>query len=212
VAALALLAALLSWPAALLSWPAALASADSFTPVRLNIEVAPVARLGAPLKVKVAVTADPSVLDGSEGPMRIEVKLATECGGNFQTTPGVTLMNKQLNPQPAAGQAYSASASGSGRPHAYGQQSVCTFLEDATVGRVYANDESIQVSVSKSCTTAGRRYDVASRSLTRAQRQLRRARGATARRRARRLVAKRRRTLARDRRLGVRACGRGVPL
>jgi hypothetical protein len=205
-------AAALALLAALLSWPAALASADSFTPVRLNIEVAPVARLNAPLKVTVAVTADPSVLDSTEGPMRIEVRLATECGGNFQTTPGVTLMNKQLNPQPATGQAYSASVTGSGRPHAYGQQTVCTFLEDATVGRVYANDESIQVSVSKSCTTAGRRYDAASRSLTRAQRQLRHARGATARRRARRLVTTRRRALARDRRLGVKACGRGVPL
>jgi hypothetical protein len=205
-------AAALALLAALLSWPAALAGADSFTPVRLNVKVAPVARLGAPLKVAVGVTADPSVLDGSEGPMRIEVKLATECGGNFQTTPGVTLMNKQLNPQPAAGQAYSATATGAGRPHAYGQQSVCTFLEDATVGRVYANDESIQVTVSKSCTAAGRRYDAASRSLTRAQRQLRRARGTAARRRARRLVATRRLTLTRDRRLGVKACGRGVPL
>jgi hypothetical protein len=205
VAALALLAALLSWPAAL-------ASADSFTPVRLNIKIAPVARLGAPLKVTVAVTADPSVLDSSEGPIRIEVRLASECGGNFQTTSGVTLMNKQLNPQPATGRAYSASASGSGRPHAYGQQSVCTFIEDASVGRVYANDESIQVTVSKSCTTAGRRYDAAGRSLTRAQRQLRRARGVSTRRRASRLVAARQRTLARDRRLGIRACGRGVPL
>ncbi len=205
LAALALLAALLSLPVAL-------SSADSFTPVRLNIKVAPVARLHAALKVTVAVTADPSVLDLSEGPMRIEVRLATECGGNFQTTPGVILMNKQLNPQPATGQAYSARVTGSGRPSAYGQQTVCTFLEDATVGRVFANDESIQVTVSKSCTTAGRRYDAASRSLVRARRQLRRARGATARRRARRLVTKRQRTLARDHRLGVRACGRGVPL
>jgi hypothetical protein len=162
----------------------------------------------------VGVAADPSVLDRSEGPVRIEDKLVTECGGNFQTTPGVTLMNKQLISQPAAGQAYSATATatGSGRPHVYNQQSVCTFLEDATVGRVYANDESIQVTVSKSCTTAGRRYDAASRSLTPAQRQLRCARGAGARRRVRRLVATRRRTLARDRRLGVKACGRGVPL
>jgi hypothetical protein len=205
VAALALLTALLSWPAAL-------ASADSFTPVRMNIKIASVARRHAALKVMVGVTADPSVLGTSEGPMRIEVRLATECGGNFQTTPGVTLMNKQLNPQPASGRAYSARATGSGRPSAYGVQTVCTYIEDANVGRVYANDESIQVTVSKSCTAAGARYDSASRALKGAERQLRRARGTTAKRRATRLVAKRKQTLARDRRAGTRACGRGVPL
>jgi hypothetical protein len=198
--------------AALLSWPAALASADSFTPVRMNIKIAPVARRHAALKVTVAVSADPTVLDGSEGPLRIEVRLSNECGGNFQTSPGITLMNKQLNPQPATGQAYSAKASGSGKPAAYGIQTVCTYIEDATVGRVYANDESIQVTVSKSCTAAGARYDSASRGLKGAERQLRRARGTAAKRRAKRLVAKRKQTLARDRRAGTRACGRGVPL
>jgi hypothetical protein len=191
---------------------ASLAAADSFTPVTLSITVASVARLHAPLKVTVKVGADPGVLDTREGPMRIEVKLASECGSNFQTSPGVTLLNRQLNPQPATGRAYSATATGSGRPNSYGTQTVCTFLEDTDVGREYANDESIQVKVSKPCTVAGSRYDAVHSALARAKRELRRARGRAARRRLARLVAKRQLRLTRDRRLGVAACGPGVPL
>jgi hypothetical protein len=96
--------------------PAAPAAADSFTPVRLTITIAPVARRDAPLAVTVGVSADPAVLDGSAGPLRIGVKLASECGGTFQTTPGTTLLNAALSPQPATGRAYSGTARGSGRP------------------------------------------------------------------------------------------------
>lgn len=186
--------------------------ADSFTPVRLNISVAPVARLRAPLRVTVGVSADPGVLDGSEGPMRIGVKLAGECGGNFQTTPGDTLLNAQLDPQPATGRAYAATARGSGRPSAYGVQTVCVYLEDTDVGRVYANSESDTVAVSRPCTAQANRYQAAERALTRARRRLRRARRGSARRRARRTVARDERWAARDRRAARRACGRGVAL
>jgi hypothetical protein len=188
------------------------AGAGSFTPVRLNISLAPVARLGAPLRVTVAVTADPGVLDGSEGPMRIGVKLAGECGGSFQTTPGVTLLNAQLNPQPATGQAYAATARGAGRPTAYGVQTVCAYLEDTDVGRVYANDESETIEVSRACTAAADRYDAAERVLTRARRRLRHTRGRSARRRARRAVTRDARLAARDHRAARQACGPGVPL
>jgi hypothetical protein len=86
------------------------------------------------------------------------------------------------------------------------------FLEDADVGRVYANDESEQVDVSRACTAAGARYDAARQALTRAQRRLRHTRGTAARARLRRTIAKRRRTLSRDRRRGRSACGSGVAL
>jgi hypothetical protein len=66
---------------------AAAAAADSFTPVRLAIDVAPVARLHQPLKINVDVTADPSVLDDATGPLRIRVKLAGKCGGSFRRHP-----------------------------------------------------------------------------------------------------------------------------
>jgi len=208
-------AAALALPATLvaaLTLPSALASADSFTPVTLSIKATPVARLRAPFPVRVTVGADPGVLDTSEGPMRIEVKLAGECGGNFQTTPGTTLLNKQLKPQPATGRAYSATAGGWGQPKAYGSQTLCVFLEDTDVGRVYANDESNQVDVSRPCTASARRYDSARRQLTRAQRQLRHTRRRAERRRLQRTIAKRKRTLNRDRRQARAACGPGVAL
>jgi hypothetical protein len=197
---------------ALLALPASLATADSFNPVSLAITIAPVARLHAPLSVQIGVSADPGVLDTAEGPMVIGVKLAGECGATFATTPGPTLLHQQLEPQPATGRAYSATAHGSGRPTAYGTQTVCVFLEDADVGRVYANDESEQVDVSRACTAAGARYDAARQALTRAQRRLRHTRGTAARARLRRTIAKRRRTLSRDRRRGRSACGSGVAL
>jgi hypothetical protein len=192
--------------------PASLAAADSFNPVTMSIAVAPVARLAAPLTVTVGVKADPGVLDTAEGPLRVEVKLAPECGGDFQHTPGVTLINLALSPQPTSGKAYSGTVSDRGRPLAYGSQTVCAYLEDSTVGRVYANDESLTVNVTPQCTAAGRRYDSAAKALARARRQYRHAHGRKARRRAARLVKRRKRTLAGDRRRGVAACGPGVPL
>lgn len=132
---------------AVLVAPAAVASADSFTPVRLDITIAAVAHRGTALPIKVTVSADPGVLDGSAGAMRIGVRLAAECGGNFQTTVGDTLLDQQLNPQPATGKAYVATATGSGDPTAEGEQTVCAYLQDSDVGRVYANDESRTVDV-----------------------------------------------------------------
>lgn len=205
-------AALLTALAAALALPASAATADSFTPVRLNITIAPVARLHKPLAVTVTVSADPGVLDGSEGPMRIEVRLAGECGGDFQTTPGNVLLNKQLSPQPATGRAYAASARGAGRPGAYGVQTVCVYLEDADIGRVYGNDESLQVDVSRPCTTAAGRYDAAEKTLKANQRRLRRTHRAGVRRRLKTTVARNRRTAPQDRRRAAAACGSGVPL
>jgi hypothetical protein len=134
---------------------AASAGADSFTPVRLAITVASSAHVGTSLPISVTVSADAGVLDGSEGPLRIEVKLAGECGGDFATTPGTTLLNARLSPQPTTGKAYTATATGAGRPAATGTQTVCAFLEDSEVGRLYANDESDQVDVGPAVPSAG---------------------------------------------------------
>lgn len=194
---------------ALLAVPA---GADSFTPITMSLQVSPVARLRAALPVTVTIQADPGVLDTGSGPMRMQIKLASECGGDFQHTSGVTLMDRALSPQPATGRAYQGTLRASGRPLAYGVQTVCAYLEDSNVGRVYANDEATAVTVSVPCTAAGRRYDTDARSLARARRSLRRARGRGARTRARRLVTRRTRSLNADRRRGVAACGRGVSL
>jgi hypothetical protein len=197
--------------AAVLTLPASLAGADSFDPVTVSLTSTAVARLHAKYRVKAAITADPGVLDIAEQPVRIGVKLASECGADYEHTTGPAVLNQPLKPQPSVGRAYSGTLTGWGRPAAYGDQALCMFIEDR-IGRVYASDQSDQVNVSRPCTAAASRYDRAARSLGRAQRRLRRTRSEAARRRLRRTVARRRRTLAGDRRHGVAACGRGVAL
>jgi hypothetical protein len=178
--------------------PAALAGADSFTPVRLTIKVASVARLNTKLPITVSIGADAGALDSS-APLRLRVKLAPECGGAFAATPGTVLLDKALSPQPATGKSYAATIRGSGRPKAYGADTVCVFVEEQGDSREFATDQSLQVNVSKPCTIAARRYDQARAALSRARRK---HRGLAA---ARRLVAN-------DKRAGLKRCGRGVPL
>ena len=164
------------------------ASADSFTPVRLQIRIAPVARAHAPLAIAVTVSADPGALDNRDGSLRIRVKLAGECGGTYQFTPGQVLLDKRLSPQPTFGHAYTATARGRGVPTTYGQLTVCTWLEDEGASRDFATDQSVQVTVSRPCTVAAARYDAARRH-----------------HRSKSIVAA-------DRRRARRACGNGVPL
>jgi hypothetical protein len=175
--------------------PASLAGADSFTPVRLTITVTPIARLHAPLAVTVRVSADPGALDTRSGPLRVHVKLASECSGTYQYTSGPVLLDKPLSPQPSTGRAYSAVARGAGKPLAYGVQTVCTWLDDDN--RMFESDQSVQVNVSAACTHAASHYD--------AIRRQRAMPGAAAKRR-------RRRALAAAQRSARRACGPGVPL
>lgn len=177
----------------------ATAVADSFTPVALNVSIAPVARLHMPLRVKVAVTADAGVLDTATAPLRIRVKLATECGGEFAGTAGTVLLDKRLAPQPATGHAYSGSASGSGRPTRYGVQTVCVFMEEEGDDRQFATDTASEVDVSRPCTAEAARYDLAERAL---KRDSRRRQG----------LARARRIASADRRRARQLCGTGVPL
>lgn len=193
---------------------AATAGADSFTPVNLAITIAPTARLAKPLAIDVTVTADPGALDTATAPLRIRARLTGECGGTFDTTPGPVLIDQQLNPQPATGKAYRASARATGKPVAYGRLTVCAFLEEEGDNRQFANDtaDPPEVDVSKPCTVAAGRYDRDRAALARAKRQLRHAKRRARRTRLRKLVARRTRTVARDRRAARSACGPGVPL
>lgn len=120
----------------------AAAVADSNTPVRLSVRLGRGARVHRPLSVQVAVSADPGVLDVRTAPLRIEVKLASECGGVFRYTPGTTLLNRRLKPQPVTGHAYHAVARGSARPRQAGLQTVCVWLVEEGDGRVFASDQS----------------------------------------------------------------------
>jgi hypothetical protein len=191
---------------------AASATADSYAPIRMTTRVSAVARAHAPLKASVAISADSGVLDVAEGSLQVQVKLATECGGSFETTPGTTLVNAPLNPPPHNGQAYSGSVSGSGRPTDFGTQTLCVFLEDSDVGRVFAHDDSGHVDVSLPCTSAASRYDTAAKALSRARRQLRHTRRKARRRSVQRTIARRRTTANRARRAARKACGAGVTL
>ena len=161
---------------------------DSFTPVTLSISVTPVARARAPLHIAVTVTADPGALDTRSAPLRVRVRLASECGGTFAYTSGPVLLDQRLRPQPATGHAYRAVARGSGRPTTYGSMTVCTWLQDEGDNRVFASDQSVQVNVSRACTVAAGRYDADRR-----------------RHRGRAMLIK-----ARNR--ARRACGPGVPV
>lgn len=190
------------------------AGADSFNPVRLSISVAPVARLAKPLSISVQVSADPGALDTATAPLRIRVKLAGECGGTFDTTPGPVLLDAELNPQPATGHAYQATARGAGKPTAYGVRTACAFLEEEGDNRQFANDttDPPQVDVSKPCTLAARRYDRDRAALARAKRQLRHAKRRSRRAQLKKQVVRRTRTVARDRHAARSACGAGVAL
>src|SRR5437660_1619150 len=171
-----------------LAMGASTATADSSNPVRLRIVVAPVARAHTPLRIAIAVSADPGALDSRSAPLRIRVKLAGECGGTYQYTSGPVLLDKRLSPQPTTGHAYAATARGGGSPRTYGLLTVCAWLEEEGDNRDFAVDDSSQVDVSRPCTVAAARYDAARR-----------------RHRRRSLVAA-------DRRRARRACGPGVPL
>jgi hypothetical protein len=140
-----------------------LALADSFTPVRLFVHVARVARLGEPLRMRVSVSADAGALDDRRAPLQIQLKLARECGGTFADTRGVVLLDRRLSPQPLAARPYQASASGSGRPRTYGVQTVCAWLVEEGDQRTFASEQSVRVEVSRACTLAAARYDRARR-------------------------------------------------
>jgi hypothetical protein len=175
------------------------AAADSYEPIVLATRIAPVARLQRPLPIAVTVSADRGALDDRSAPLRIEVKLAEECGGAYQDTPGVTLLDRQLRPEPQTGRAYRASFHGAGRPQAYGAQTVCEWLEEEGDNRLFASDQSLQVDVSRACTSRAARYDAARRALARAQRR-------------HRAVPRARRAAGAARRAARRACGAGVAL
>jgi hypothetical protein len=134
--------------ALLVALPATLAGADSFDPVTLNVTIARTARLHHKLTVRVTVTADPGVLDTRTAPLRVAVKLASECA-TYQYTMGTVLLNRALNPQPATGHAYRATARGTGRPASVGKKTVCVWLLESGDGRVFASDQSDTVTVKR---------------------------------------------------------------
>jgi hypothetical protein len=182
--------------------PASLAGADSFTPVRLGITVTPVARRHVKLPITVQVSADAGAFDPATAPLRVQVKLASECGGTYQYTPGTVLIDQRLSPQPVKGQPYSATVKGSRKPPAFGAQTVCVFLNEEGEDRTFASDQSTVVNVSRPCTTKAKRYDRARRALHRLKHH----------RHTRQKLQRAKHKVHRTRRAARRACGPGVKL
>jgi len=193
------------------------AAGDAFDPVALEVEAPAIARSDRPLSIAATVTADPGALTGTDGQVRIRVKLAPICGGSFEGTEGVTLVDRPLDPQPRAGAAYRATATGSGTPASAGEQAVCAFVAAGGDERQYAANVDATVDVSAACTTAARRVERQRRTTRRATKELRRARAArrhrrTARtlrrvRRARSAAIRAKRRLRRDVATGTSRCG-----
>jgi hypothetical protein len=93
--------------------PAA-ATGDAIDPINMVVTAPAAVKPGAPIAVSVVVDADPGALDPRAGAIHLGVRLATECGGSYATTPAdvTPIDDVALNPQPAAGTTYRAAAKG----------------------------------------------------------------------------------------------------
>jgi len=149
--------------------------------VRLTVTAPDVVAARASFTVRVRVDADPGALDIRDGDVRLQVRLAPECGGDFLGTHGPTVIDARLRPQPRRGASYTASAAGQARITRHGTLTVCAFLDDAEQ-RQFATDTDTQVDVSRACTRATAR-------LTAARRTERGRHGASRARAARRVRA-----------------------
>jgi hypothetical protein len=133
------------------------AIADAVDPINMVITAPAAVRPGAPVAVSVTVNADPGALDPRAGAIHLGVRLAAECGGSYATTPAdvTPIDNVALNPQPAAGTTYRATARGTAAaPGRNGDLVVCTYLTDDE-GRQWATDTDTTVEVNATGTPSG---------------------------------------------------------
>ena len=104
------------------------------------------------------------------------------------------MIDAELKVQPAAGKAYSATATGKHKPAAYGTFTLCVFLEEEGDNRQFATDTDTTVAVTHGCTSASDKSATLTRRL------------ATARRHHSRSVAKLRRRAVRAKRTARAKC------
>ncbi len=136
------------------------ATPDShFNPVVLSTTIANPLHVGTKVSIKVVVAAAAGVLDlrsatvgviSKQSELRVEVKLAPKCGGEFAYTSGLTLVNRLLAPQPAAGRSYTGTVTNdSATPTSTGTDLVCVWLVDQEqqIQRTFASDQSQSVVV-----------------------------------------------------------------
>ncbi|MBO0769000.1 MAG: hypothetical protein J2O48_09995 [Solirubrobacterales bacterium] len=110
----------------------------SYNPVVLSTSVGEL-HVGSRPHVSVSVKAGAGMLDVSsaaagipahQSELRVQVKLADECGGQYAYTNGVTLLDQPLVPQPTAGRTYDGVVAGTSpqAPSGAGPKVVCTYL------------------------------------------------------------------------------------
>jgi hypothetical protein len=141
--------------AALVTASAASAQGEA---VRLTITAAPVVARDVRVGVRVAVDADPGAMNTADGPVRLRVKFAPECGSTFRSTPGPVVIDQRLPAPGAASAPYSASLRGEGVVAAFGSYTVCAFVEGEGDDRLYGADTETQFQATQACTTATRRH------------------------------------------------------
>ena len=150
--------------------PTAAAARASDEPVTLSVSTPAVVASSVGFPVRVTVSSDPGALAGATAPLRVRVRAATECGGSFDSTPGVVLLDQPLGP--------SGRVAGSGMTHTFGTFTACAYLEQQGDDRLFAFDDSTSFAVTHPCTTFARRVVATKRSLRKVRKALRHAHGA----------------------------------
>jgi hypothetical protein len=129
--------------------------AESVEPVRLTATAPAVVAAQHHFDLKVRVATDPGALDIAVEPLRLRVRLASECGGSYAGTEGTSAIDRKL-PAPTAGRPYGAATAKSIGLTGFGTWTVCAFLEDGD-RRQFASDGEATIAVTRACTKAARR-------------------------------------------------------
>ena len=133
----------------------AVASAE---PVSLRVHAPDRAAAHEPFPVRVAVVANASALDVAIQPLRLQVRLAPECGPTFAGTDGPTVIDRKLTPAPVADVRYHESFKSHARV-GLGTYDVCAFLIEHGDNRQFATAVDTEVAVTQRCTKATRKLD-----------------------------------------------------
>jgi hypothetical protein len=137
---------------------AALPAAAAAEPISLRVHAPARAAAHSAFAVRVAVVANAGALNIAAKPLRLQVRLAPECGATFAGTGGAKVMNRKLKPPPVPDVRYHEDFTGHGRAK-LGSYSLCAFLVQAGDARQFATSIDTPVDVTKRCTKATRKLD-----------------------------------------------------
>jgi hypothetical protein len=133
-------------------------AAASAEPVSLRVHAPDRAAAHEPFPVRVAVVANAGALDIALQPLRLQVRLAPECGPTFAGTDGPTVIDRKLAPPPVPDNRYDESFKDHARV-GLGTYDVCAFLVEHGDSRQFATSVDTEVAVTERCTKATRKLD-----------------------------------------------------